>query len=162
MLTPCLRRPVNGAEMGHKKKPHHHWRIQLLNLVAVVVLSTPHTILVHSLHNTIPSGDILRGFENIPTLPQCLAHNRYQLCTPRLVSFINLKWSVLLNTNYTYIHLLVALFGKQSLFPILCCLTAHLLANLRWHFAEFLLDNYSIALKYSFCPLVSVLVQLDY
>jgi len=110
MLTPCLRRPVNGAEMGHKKKPHHHWRIQLLNLVAVVVLSTPHTILVHSLHNTIPSGDILRGFENIPTLPQCLAHNRYQLCTPRLVSFINLKWSVLLNTNYTYIHLLVALF----------------------------------------------------
>jgi len=61
-------------------------------------------------------------------------------------------------------------FVKQSCFPILCfryrfCLgyfsiLDHLLANLRWHFVEFLKNPSLIALVFSTFSLVSDLVQL--
>jgi len=51
-------------------------------------------------------------------------------------------------------------FGNQSPLPFVFFLTDFLFANLRNHFAEFLIDSSPITLEFSSHPLVLVLVQL--
>jgi len=64
-------------------------------------------------------------------------------------------WAGVASTTSTFVFAKSCVFGKQSVFPILCSFPGLFLVALLRHFAEFLKDYSSLTFVFSTCPLVS-------